>query len=162
MSTPPRTSTTPITGRVPYFNYHTPERRVQPQLALSLQLPQWWELPQDFEFFTQVGPYLLDSDLRSLPRTAPRESPSPIARMTSLELSQGAQGPRSPLPPPPERGLPRRRLGVTKTSTPGLGANSQVPPLTGAARTCVFLHSPGTGATGPLPETIRAPPRVPE
>ena len=98
----------------------------------------------------------------ALPRTPPHGSPSPIARMTSPELSQGAQGPRSPLPPAPERGVPCQRLGVMRISTPGLGTNSQVPPLTGAARTCVFLHSPSTGATDPLPETSQAPPRVPE
>ncbi len=61
-------------------------------------------------------------------------------------------------PRPPEStlarcraGSPRRRLQGTEFSTPGLGANSQVPPLTGAALTCVFLHSPSTGATGPIP-----------
>ncbi len=79
------------------------------------------------EFFTQVRPYLLDF-WPALPRTPPHGSPSPIVRMTSPELSQGARGPRSPLPPAPEQGVPRRRLGVTKTSSPGLGANSQVPP----------------------------------
>ncbi len=98
----------------------------------------------------------------ALPRTPPHWSASPIVRMTSPELSQGAQGPRSPLPPDPEREVPRRRLGVTRTSTPGLGGNSHTPPLTGAARNCVFLHSPSTGATGPLPETLKAPPRVKE
>ena len=68
----------------------------------------------------------------ALPRTPPHGSPSPIARTTSPEPSQGAQGPWSPLPHAPERGVPRRRLGVTKTSTPGLGANSQVPAQSGS------------------------------
>ncbi len=79
--------------------------------------------------------------------------------MTFPELSQGVQGPRSPFPPGPEREVPRRRLGVTRTSTPGLGVNSQVPSLTGAARTRVFCHSPSTGATGLLPETLKTPPK---
>ena len=30
------------------------------------------------------------------------------------------------------------------------------PPLTGAARNCDFLHSSGTGATGPWPETLKS------
>ena len=90
----------------------------------------------------------------ALPRTPPLVTPSPIARMSSPELSKGARGPRSPLSPAPERGVSHRRFGVTKTSTPRLGANSQVPPLTGAARSCVFHHSPSTGTTGLLHETF--------
>ncbi len=54
----------------------------------------------------------------ALPRTPSPESPSPITRITPPELSQG------PLLPAPERRVPHRRLGVTNTSTPGLGTNS--------------------------------------
>ncbi len=79
-----------------------------------------------------------------------------------LCLLPHALGSRIPLERAPEGGFPLRRLGVTDTSTPGLGANAQPPPLTGAAQTCAFLHFPSTGATGHLPVTFKVPPRVPE
>ncbi len=47
--------------------------------------------------------------------------------------------------------LPKRRLGVTKNSSPKLGVNSQLLPLTKAAQTCDFLHSPGSEASGLCP-----------
>ncbi len=124
MPTPPMTSTTPITGSAPHT--HTPKRRVQPRSGLSLPggssaglrvLHPGETLPPGLGF--------------ALPRTPLHGSPSPIARMTSLELSQGAQDPWTPLPPVPEQEVLHRRLGVMKTSSPGLGASSQVPPPTG-------------------------------
>ncbi len=145
MSTTPRTSAPPITGSAPFFNSHTPERRVQPRSALSLQLSQWWELPGLRVFHL-------------LARTPSHWSPSPIGRMTSPELSQGAQGPRSSLPLAPERGVPCRRLEVMKTSTPGLGANSPVTPLTGAARTC-FSSLPWHRRDWPSARDLQGPPK---
>ena len=115
----------------------------------------------DLQFFYPSETLLLGLG-PALPRTATHGNPSPIARMTSPDLYPGTQSPRSLLPPAPERGAPCRRLGVTNTSTPGLGANFRAPPLTEAARTYVFLSSPSTGATGSLPEIFKAPPRVPE
>ncbi len=143
MPTPPQTSTTAITGSAPAFNSHTRERRVQPRSALSLHTMVG--VPRRVSHPRKTLPFGLGP---ALPRTPPQASPSPIARMTSAELSLGAQGPRSPLPPAPERAVPRRRLGVRKISTPGLVANSQVPPLAGAA--------------GLLPETFKAPLKVSE
>ena len=96
-----------------------------------------------------------------LPRTPAHGTPCPTARMYSPEILRGDEFPRSPLLPAPERGVPHRHHEVTKTSTPRVGANFQALPLTGAARICDF-YSPSTGASGLLPETFKAPPRVPK
>ena len=73
--------------------------------------PRMVRTSPDLKCFTRVRFYL--------PGTPTHGIPSPIAGMTCPELSQGAKGFRSSLPSAP---VPRRRFGVIKTATPGLGA----------------------------------------
>ncbi len=102
MPSPSWTST--WTGSAEHFNCHNPERRVQPRSALCLHLPQRRSSPGLRVFRpSDTPPPGLGS---ALPRTPPHGSHSSIARLTSPGSSQGAQGPRSPHSPAPERGVP--------------------------------------------------------